>query len=67
MTKLLSITLLTAFLAACSSWSGMHSSSGMGNSAGMGNNSGTSADLQHSTDSAAAKHDNPAAVSPGGK
>ncbi|MDB5956886.1 hypothetical protein [Ramlibacter sp.] len=57
MTKLLSITLLTAFLAACSSWSGMHSSS-------MGN---TSADLQHSTDSAAAKHDNPAAVSPGGK
>ena len=63
MTKLLSIALLTASLAACSSWSGMHSSSGsMGSS--MGN---TSADLQHSTDSAAAKHDNPAAVSPGGK
>ena len=58
MTKLLSITLLTAFLAACSSW-GTQSSS-------MGNNAGTR-DLQHSTDSAAAKHDNPAAVSPGGK
>ena len=59
MTKLLSVALLSAFLAACSSWSGMHSSS----STSMG----APADLQHSTDSAAAKHDNPAAVSPGGK
>ena len=63
MTKLLSIALLTASLAACSSWNGMHSSSA-NNGSSMGANS---ADLQHSTDSAAAKHDNPAAVSPGGK
>jgi hypothetical protein len=55
MTKLISIAFLTALLAACSSM-GMHSSS-------MGNG----ADTQHSTDSAAAKNGNPAAVSPGGK
>ena len=60
MTKLLYLAVLTASLAACSDM-GMHSSS-MGNS---GMSSG--ADMQHSTDSAAAKHDNPAAVSPGGK
>jgi len=54
MTKLLSVALLSAFLAACSSYSGMHS--GM---SGM-------ADTQHSTDSAAAKTGNGAAVSPGG-
>lgn len=56
MTKLLSVALLSAFLAACSSWSGMHSSS-------MG---AAGADTQHSTDSAAAKTGNGAAVSPGG-
>ena len=55
MIKLLSISVFAAFLAACSSMSGMHSSS-----------MGGSADTQHSSDSAAAKHGNPAAVSPGG-
>ena len=58
MTKLLSVAIVTAFLAACSSW-GTQSSS-------MGNSSNPK-ELQHSTDSAAARHDNPAAVSPGGK
>ena len=62
MTKLLSIALLAASLAACSSWPGMNSSSST-----MGNSGMNSPDLQHSTDRAAAKHDNPAAVSPGGK
>jgi hypothetical protein len=57
MTRLLSITFLTALLAACSSMGMNPPSSSMGNSA----------DLQHSTDSAAAKNGNPAAVSPGGK
>lgn len=56
MTKLLSIAFITALLAACSSM-GMHSSAPMGNAG----------ELQHSTDSAAAKTGNPAAVSPGGK
>ena len=54
MTRLLSITFLTALLAACSSM-GMNTPS-----------SGNTADLQHSTDSAAAKTGNGAAVSPGG-
>ena len=57
MTRLLSITFLTALLAACSSMGMNTRSSSMGNSG---------ADLQHSTDSAAAKTGNGAAVSPGG-
>ena len=57
MTRLLSITFLTALLAACSSMGMNTPSSSMGNGA----------DLQHSTDSAAAKTGNGAAVSPGGK
>jgi hypothetical protein len=61
MTKLLAITFLAAALAACSSMSGTSRTSSMGNAPVAG-----SPDLQHSTDRAAAKNGNPAAVSPGG-